>query len=249
MLRVRKSINYSKSLIVLGLATLGLFVAPHSAKALTLVDRTGFTDTDFENLTNQGQFNELFVAEGRIGDLGGTATYELSLNDDVKKGGSPIQQQQYAWGNNQPVDFRLEYTGSTVNYTVDGKLLSSNAFNGPVNDIFIRTYASNNSAVSLTNLAFNAEGIGNLVSSSAGVASDVDYLQISQISDPFVITGKTSLSWAGATPPRNSQLAYEIKVGGSSRIAVPEPGTVGAIFLATLAGVGYGRSKKVKVAS
>ena len=249
MLRVRKSINYSKSLIVLGLATLGLFVAPHSAKALTLVNQTGFTDTDFENLINQGQFNELFVAEGRIGDLGGTATYELSINEDVEKGANPVQQQQYAWENNKPVDFSLEYTGSTVNYTVDGKLLSSNAFNGPVSDIFIRTFASNNSAVSLTNLAFNGEGIGNLGSSSLGIASDVDYLQIGEISDPFVITGKTSLFWA-ANPPRNSQLAYQIKVGGSSSsTSVPEPGTVGAIFLATVAGIGYGTRKKVKVAS
>lgn len=244
MLCVRKSIKYSKSLIVLGLATLGLFVAPHSAKALTLVNQTGFTDTDFENLINQGQFNELFVAEGRIGDLGGTATYELSINEDVKKGANPVQQQQYAWENNKPVDFSLEYTGSTVNYTVDGKLLSSNAFNGPVNDIFIRTFASNNSVASLTNLAFNGEGIGDLLSSSLGIGSDVDYLRIREISDPFVITGKTSLFWTGATPPRNSQLAYQIKVGGSSSsTSVPEPGTVGAIFLATVAGVGYGRRK------
>ncbi len=246
MLRLRKSIKYSKSLIVLGLATLGLFVAPHSAKALTLVDRTGFTDTDFENLIKQDQFNELFVAEGRIGDLGGAATYELSINEDVEKGANPIQQQQYAWENNKPIDFSLEYTGSTVNYTVDGKLLSSNAFNGPVSDIFIRTFASNDSVVSLTNLALNAQGIGDLVSSSLGIGSDVDYLQISEISDPFVITGKTSLFWAGATPPRNSRLAYQIKVGGSSKASVPEPGTVAAIFLATVAGVGYGRRKKVE---
>ncbi|WP_408605902.1 PEP-CTERM sorting domain-containing protein [Mastigocladopsis repens] len=35
-----------------------------------------------------------------------------------------------------------------------------------------------------------------------------------------------------------------MKVGSSSSTSVPESGTVGAIFLATAAGVGYGRRKK-----
>ncbi|GAB1539245.1 hypothetical protein NUACC21_19110 [Scytonema sp. NUACC21] len=232
-------------LLILGLVSLGLFAAPNPAKALTIKYDSNFTDRDFENLIERGQFSEKFVAEGRIGDLGGLATYELSLNEDIKQGGQPVEQQQYAWGNNQPVDFSLEYTGSAVKYVVDGQTLSSTAFNGPVTDIFIRTFASNNSVLQLTNLAFNGTGIQDLGSSSLGIASDVDYLQISNISDPFVLSGKTSLFWASnATPPRNSQLAYQFKVGGSSKTSVPEADTFGAIALAAVALIDYSRRKK-----
>jgi hypothetical protein len=146
-------------LLILGLVTLGVCTAPNSAKALTLSQNPNFTDTDFENLIQQGEFSEKFVAEGRIGDLGGLATYELSINDDIKQGGQPVEQQQYAWVNNQPVNFSLEYTGNSVKYVVGGQTLSSTAFNGEVSDLFIRTFASQNSAVILSNLALNGESI------------------------------------------------------------------------------------------
>ncbi|KYC38716.1 hypothetical protein WA1_36720 [Scytonema hofmannii PCC 7110] len=231
-------------LLIFGLVTLGLCITPNPAKALTLTQNPNFTDTDFENLIKQGQFSEKFVAEGRIGDLGGLATYELSINEDIKQGGKPVEQQQYTWVNNQPVNFSLEYTGNNVKYVVGGQTLSSTAFNGSVTDIFIRTFASQNSTVSLSNLVLNGTGIGALNSSSLGIASDVDYLRVSDISNPFVLTGQTKLFWSGTTPPRNSQLAYQFKVGGSSKTSVPEPGTIGAIALAAFAGVGCSRSKK-----
>ncbi|KAF3887757.1 MULTISPECIES: choice-of-anchor W domain-containing protein [Nostocales] len=232
-----------KLLLIFGLLTLGLCTVPNPAKALTLSQNPNFTDTDFENLIKQGQFSEKFVAEGRIGDLGGLATYELSINDDIQQGGQPVEQQQYAWVNNQPVNFSLEYTGNSVKYIVGGQTLSSTAFNGPVSDIFIRTFASQNSVVSLSDLVLNGTSLGSLNSSSLGLASDVDYLRISDISDPFVLTGQTTLFWAGTTPPKNSQLAYQFKVGGSSKTSVPEPGTIGAIALVAFAGLGYSRKK------
>ncbi|MBD2771675.1 choice-of-anchor W domain-containing protein [Iningainema tapete] len=237
MISVRRSINYSKSLIVLGLATISLFLAPTSAKAFTLVNKTGFTDTDFNQLVDKGEFKELFVSEGRIGDRGGSATYELSINNDVKLGGLPVEQRQFNWVNGQAVDFSLQYTGSVVNYIVGGQTLSSTAFSGPVSEIFLRTFAMNDSTATLSNLVFDGVGIENLSSSATGSNQDVDYFQISNISTPFLLTGKTTLSWTGATPPKNSQLAYQIKVGNTPSQSVPEPGTVGAILLVTIAGV------------
>ncbi|GAA6616380.1 choice-of-anchor W domain-containing protein [Scytonema sp. NUACC26] len=231
-------------LLILGLVTLGICTTPNPAKALTLSQNPNFTDTDFENLIKQGEFSEKFVAEGRIGDLGGLATYELSINDDIKQGGQPVEQQQYAWVNNQPVNFSLEYTGNSVKYIVGDRTLSSTAFNGSASDIFIRTFASQNSTVNLSNLVLNGESIGSLGSSSLGISSDVDYLRISDISNPFVLTGQTQLFWSGTTPPRNSQLAYQFKVGSSSKTSVPEPGTVGAIALTAFAALGYSRKKK-----
>jgi hypothetical protein len=250
MLSVRKSMKYSKSLIVLGLATLGLFLAPNSARAFTLIDKTGFSDTDFENLVKNGQFSELFVAEGRIGNNSlTTAERELGINSAIVPigngeltGGDPVVTGDRVWGNGQPVNFTLEYTGSAVNYTVDGQTLTSNAFSGPVSDIFLRTFASNNSSVTLSNLAFDNTEFGSLSSLSVNSTIDTDYLQISNISAPFTLTGQTVFGWTGVTPAR-SQLAYQIKVGSSESASVPEPGTIGAIFLATVAGVGYCRKK------
>jgi hypothetical protein len=86
--------------------------------------------------------------------------------------------------------------------------------------------------------------IGSLSSSSLGIASDVDYLRVSDISNPFVLTGQTQLFWSGTNPPRNSQLAYQVKVGSSSKTSVPEPGTIAAIALTAFAGLGYTRRKK-----
>ncbi|MGH2415828.1 MAG: choice-of-anchor W domain-containing protein [Microcystaceae cyanobacterium] len=252
MLSIHKSINYSKSLIVLGLAALGLFILPNSAKALTLVERTGFTDTDFENLLRDGQFSELFVTEGRIGNNSlDTTERELGINAAISPnangeltGGNPITSGEYVWGNNQSTNFTLEYTGSAINYTVGGQTLTSTALSGPVTDIFVRTFASNNGNVALTNLTFDNEAFGSLSSSSINSSQDTDYIQLSNISTPFTLTGQASIGWTGTTPAR-SQVAYQIKVGNSSSTrSVPEPGTVGAILLVTVAGIGYGRFVK-----
>jgi hypothetical protein len=253
MLSIRKSINNSKSLIVVGLATLGLFLLPSSAKALTIVDRTGFSDTDFENLLRNGQFSESFVTEGRIGNNSlDTTERELGINTAIKPntngeltGGNPVAAGEYVWGNRQPANFSLQYTGSTINYTLGGQTLTSNAFSGPVTDIFLRTFASNNGNVALTNLAFDNQVFGGLSSSSINNSQDTDYIQLSNISSPFTLTGQALIGWTSITPAR-SQVAYQIKVGSSpSTRSVPEPGTVGAIFLATVAGIAYGRRKKV----
>jgi len=251
----KKSINHRQSLFVLALTALGLFLAPNSAKAFTLVDRTGLTDTGFNQLEDQG-FNELFVAEGRIGNNSlNDAERELGINRndrDPNFPAQPVTSGQFVWGNGTPVDFTLDYTGSTVNYTVGNQLLSTTAFNGPVSDIFLRTFATDNSSVKLSDLVFNDLSktdsqftIGSLSSSGTSSGPDTNYIQISDISAPFEITGQALLSWTGTEPTR-SNLAYQIKVGNSSPPSqqVPEPGTLGAILLTGIAGVGFSRRKQ-----
>jgi len=251
----KKSIKNRKSLIVLALTTVGLFLAPNSVKAFTLVDRTGFTDTDFNKLQDQGDFKELFVAEGRIGNNSlNDAERELGINRDDRSPnlpGEPVTSGQFVWGNGVPVDFTLDYTGSAVNYTVGDQKLSTTAFNGPVNDILLRTFATDNSTANLSDLVFSdltktdsKFTIGNLSSSGTSSGADTDYIQISDISAPFEITGKASLNWTGTQPTR-SNLAYQIKVGNfQTAKQVPEPGTLGAILLTGIAGVGCTRRKQ-----
>ena len=140
-------VNKHKSFLVLGLAVSGLFIAPNQAKAFNLVDRTNFTDTQFQSMLGTGEFKESFVAEGRIGNngSGGNGEQEFGINTPItlKSDGTltsattPVKGDR-TWVSNSLVDFVLEYTGTKVNYTVGGTLLSSSAFSDGVTDIFLR---------------------------------------------------------------------------------------------------------------
>ncbi|MDJ0736534.1 MAG: PEP-CTERM sorting domain-containing protein [Nostocaceae cyanobacterium] len=217
------------------------------AKAFKLVDRTDLTDIEFNNLIRNGEFSELFVAEGRIGNNSiNTAERELSINGPLTPtasgqliGGEPIVTEEFVWGNGQEFDFNLEYTGQVVNYTVGNQLLSSTSLTGDATDIFLRTRATTDSSMTLTQLVLEGQEIGSLSSSVTGSGSDVDYLQISEISTPFQLAGKVSMSWTGEQPLR-SNLAYQLKVGNSPPTQkTPEPGTAGAMFVSSIVGLGW----------
>jgi len=244
-----KSRSQPQSLMALGIMAMGLLVTSNPAQAATIVNRTGFTDTQFQDTILKGQFSELFVAEGRAGDNNNASGGERELGINTASG-APVTSGQRVWGTGAAklVDFSLEYTGKQVNYIVDGQKLTSNDFSGPVTDIFFRTFAlansttNKNNSVQLSDLKIYESGsslgqaIGSL--SSLGTAtSDVDYLQISDIKAGFKITGKTALSWTGVAPAR-SQLAYQIKVGSTPKKKVPEPGTTGALLLTGLVFLG-----------
>lgn len=246
----------SKLFLTLGAIALGLFIAPNPAKAVTftpLISQdadTDFDDTDFRTLINNGDFTELFVAEGRIGNngFGGNGERELGIN---QSDGSPVASGNLVWGNGKLWNFSLEYTGSKVTYKVfdanQTTPLTSQEFSGAVTDIFLRTFANKGSntnlqnAVSLTDLVFNGTSIGSLASAGTNTTADVDYLSLSNISTPFTLTGKTAFSWLGAAPAR-SNLAFQIKVGTSK--SVPESSTLGAIFVTAIAGAAVLKRKK-----
>jgi hypothetical protein len=130
-------------------------------------------------------------------------------------------------------------------------LLSSTDFNGSASDIFLRTAATTNSTMTLSNLLFNDQEMkdsqGQIISSVSSVGTsnrDIDYLQISDTTSPFTITGKAAMSWTG-TQPMRSNLAFQIKVGNSPKTSVPEPGTLGAIFVIGITGAVASKRKKV----
>jgi len=243
MFNLTTKINARNSLFTLGITALGLLMAPNSAQAANLVSNANFTDQDFNSLIDNGEFSELFVGEGRIGDRGKAATYELSINDDVQKGAKPVTQKQFDWQSGEKYDFTLEYDGNKVNYMLGGQKLTTNDFSGPINSIFFRTSAGAKTTTSLTDLMFNGTAIGDLTSSDNNIR-DIDYLQLDDVSSPFKITGKASITWEGKAP-KNSLNAFQIKVGNSpTPTSVPEPGAIGAIFVTGLSGLGLRKKKK-----
>jgi hypothetical protein len=255
-----KLINQRKSLVVFGLAAIGLISAPSSASAFTLVNTPGFNDAAFEQLRTDGKFTELFVAEGRMGDNKATSgNHEIDILGDTKKNFNPIVKADRVWENGGLVDFSLKYDGSQVTYKVDGQTLSTQLL-GSATDIFLRTFAqkdgsgsllNKNNKIELSNLLFYENGsttgnpLSTLTSSGTATSSDADYLQISNISSKFELTGKVSLSWKDAAP-KNSNLAFQIKVGNSPT-SVPEPGMVSAIAIASVASIAYKRRKKASL--
>ncbi len=264
-----KSRNQPKSLYAFGIvATLGLLVTSNPVQAATIVNRAGFTDTQFQDTILKGQFSELFVAEGRAGNngFGGNGERELGINKAITPvngqlvGGAPVASGDRVWGDGSQklVDFSLEYTGQQVNYIVDGQTLTSSSFSGPVTDIFFRTFAlansnqtsNKNNLVQLSDLKIYEPGnsagqaLGSLSALGTATSNDVEYLQISDVTAGFKITGKTSLSWTGDAPTK-SRLAYQIKVGSTLQKQVPEPGTTGALLLTGLVFLGC-RKKATK---
>lgn len=240
MIRLNKFFNQQK-LLLLSLSAIGIIAAPNQASAFSLVNRDSLTDTQFNDLLLTKEYTETFVAESRMGNngSGGNGERELGINspwlpnaNGKLVGGDPVARGDRTWTSGTPVDFILEYNGSVVNYTVGGQKLSSTAFTGAASNIFLRTFALKDSTSALTNLVLNGKAVSKNLTSTATSVSDVDYLQISNITSPFKLTGQSTFSWTGATP-RNSQLAYQIKVVSGGTQSVPEPSTVAALVVAS----------------
>ncbi|MDJ0553240.1 MAG: PEP-CTERM sorting domain-containing protein [Microcoleaceae cyanobacterium MO_207.B10] len=233
-----------KSYLPILLATVGFVSLPTAASAISFKAMgDSYTDNVFRSELESNSFTELFVAESRIG-LAGTGEKELKINGDVEDGAPVAEQTDFNWQNGQAVDFSLDYDGNAVTYTVGGVTLSSNAFSGNVNKIYLRTTGSGGNkqgTMSLTNLTFNGVSHSGLSSTGTSDGRDVDYLAITDISSPFRFTGTSTMSWTGNKPQR-SHLAYQIKVGTSSTEEVPEPLTI----LGTVAALGFGVGFKKK---
>ncbi len=164
----------------------------------------------------------LFVAEGRIGDGSGAATFEIDLGGDT---GAPATTAQYNWPNGGAVSWTLTYdnVSNQIVFTVDGiSLMYTSPLSG-FTDLFLRTRAVNaNSTILVDNLVLDAEGVGD-ASNADGNASGLDILWISggTLTDGFALSGQTTMAWSG-TAPTQSRLAFQIKVGKVLPVAVEE---------------------------
>jgi hypothetical protein len=170
-----------------------------------------------------------FVAESRYGDLGGAAQYEFKIFDHQAGGG--LDEANFNWGNGTSYDFSLEYTALGWTYSLfefgTENLLTAvtEAFTAPFSDIFIRTRANNGTSVVVDNLFLDGVAVGDR-SAVENVNGDfgVDYLRITDVSEPFKLTGTSTMSWTEGSNPTKSRLAYQIKVVNlEDTQPVPEP--------------------------
>ena len=78
-----------KSVLTLATAGAGLFLTAMAvpAQAFTVAPTT-LSDTEFNSLILNGEFDELFVAESRAGDEGTNQTYEQSINKAIVPNGN-----------------------------------------------------------------------------------------------------------------------------------------------------------------
>ena len=133
-----------------------------------------------------------FVAEGRIGDRGGAATFELDLGQETA---APATQAQYDWQSGQSEPFTLSYEAETglVRFALGGHTLQYMA-SGTLTDVFVRTRAINaGSSVAVSDLMLDGVSVGD--GSSCDAVSGVDYLRI--VSPFYVFVSRSG--WARLT--------------------------------------------------
>jgi len=178
------------------------------------------SDASFQAFQPEPAIN--FVAEGRIGDRGGAATFELDLGQSTA---APATQAQYNWISGQAEPFTLSYNNisGVVTFQLGGRTLNYSP-GATFTDIYIRTRATQaGTSVVVNNLVLDGCGI---VDQSGATGDGLDYLRLAggTLGDGFVLTGNATLTW-GVTPPANSHLAFQIKVGTPATIVPVESAT------------------------
>lgn len=233
-----------QSLLTALLTTTGLWLSSTSANAFTLgghlTSEGNGADLAYNALFpgNNSDLHTAFVAESRFGDLGGAAEKEFKIFDHQ---GSPSNEENFAWENGKAYNFKLEFLGAlgwtySLFDSLNNSLLTSvsGQFENAFDTLFIRTRATKDTSVVVDNLFLDGIAVGDQ-SQVSGVAGDfgVDYLRINDIVDPFVLTGRSTMSWVGTPNPLRSELAYQIKVVDLE--SVPEPTLVVGLGIGALA--------------
>ncbi|MGK7926217.1 MAG: choice-of-anchor W domain-containing protein [Spirulina sp.] len=221
-----------------------LFSFLGGAIALILSNESAIAFT-LTHLSSDAEMNAImqdlaFVAEGRIGDRNGAATYELDLHEDHP--GFPQMTDQFNWQNGVTEAFELSYTSTSnlVNFTIGDRVLS-HAYTDPFSDIFIRTQAVKaGSHILLNNLQLNGTNLGEK-SHAIAAEGGLDILQISEFGKDFQLTGEVTMNWE-EIPPTQSRLAFQIKIADTGdtptpRKEIPEPSLLVSLGCVSLLGL------------
>jgi len=178
---------------------------------------TGRADLVTSHLTDQQMLqlmpeSELsFTGEGRIGDRGGAATFELDLGRTTA---APSQTAQYDWRTGVAEPFSLSYDAFTnrVTYTLGGVTLTYQP-DRFFNDVFVRTRATQGGSVAVVqDLVLEGMAVGDVSQAAGPDATDVLRISGGSLYDGFSLTGTAVLTWQ-APAPTQSNLAFQIKVG------------------------------------
>ncbi len=153
--------------------------------------------------------DSLFVAEGRIGDLSATTTYELGLGVSTV---APAMTSQFIWGSGVVYPFSLSFDlmSRIATFTVGDRTVVFTSDYTAFDAIFIRARAVlPGTSVGLYDLMLDGIPVP-----GTSVESGPDGLTLMQIYgsplyDGFTLSGTTKLSWDGVLP-KKSQLAFQI---------------------------------------
>jgi hypothetical protein len=196
-----------------------------AAFGLTLILSTGAFAFTVSHLATDAELlalisDTIFVAEGRIGDLGGAATFELDLGQSTA---APNTTAQYPWINGAVEPFTLTYNSGTglITFTLGGKVLAYTTPFPMFGDIFIRTRAVDaDRSVMVGDLVLNGGSVGD-VSSAVGPGLDILWISGAPLSNGFILTGTATLAWIGPAPTQ-SRLAFQIKVAKLSVVGTED---------------------------
>jgi hypothetical protein len=162
----------------------------------------------------------MFVAEGRIGDRGGAATFELDLGQDT---GAPGTTAQYDWQSGVAEPFTLTYDHFTgqVTFSLGGIVLNYTTPYFDFDQVFVRTRATEEgTSILVDDLVIDGDGISDQ-SAAVGNGLDILWIKGANLNNGFVLTGVATLTWTG-TPPTQSRLAFQIKIGKAAIVATEE---------------------------
>lgn len=226
-----------KTTVLAGTFALGLTATAQAAS----ITQPFTDDAGFLAFLGQPGVSETFVAEGRIGDLGGTGEREIGLYTPPGfTGQAPIAgNTNFAWGNNQPVAFTLARVGDTVTFSMGNYAASySDSAVGDVNALAFRLRATGTSSLTLSDLELDGAPLATLSRNANGA----EYWLLSTIMGDFSLTGEATLAWTGTAPTR-SNLAFQIK-GLETPVEVPEPASLALLGMGLL-GLGFAARRRV----
>jgi hypothetical protein len=162
----------------------------------------------------------MFVAEGRIGDRGGAATFELDLGQDTA---APFTAAQYDWQSGTVEPFSLTYDAVTslVTFTLGGVTLQYTTSWFDFDQVFVRTRAVNEgSSVAVSDIVIDGESVMDQ-SQAIGNGSDILWIRGAMLDNGFTLAGNAVLSWTGAAPTQ-SRLAFQVKIGKLGIVSTEE---------------------------
>ncbi len=216
-----------RTILLSGLLALGL-AAPGSAAVDTYRFGGSSADNDFRTVCNTAAC-ELAVAEGKIGDMGGAATWEVGLG--VPTTAISPTTAQNSWTAQR--GFNLIYDadggaggGGKLTFIVSGSTpndLTRDVSLGGASTIFIRAFGSSTTSMNLTNLTFAQGSSSHLLDggalSSNSTAQYLAFFGFDSTAD-WTVAGTAALGTrvAGSNP------AFQIKITDVPPIPLPAAG-------------------------
>ncbi len=203
------------------------------ALALAVAAAPAEAELTTEHLSSDGELLAIlpevsFVCEGRIGDRGGTATFELDIGSSTS---APSETAQHAWTSGFEEPFEVAYHPATgiVTFALGAAMLTY-APDLPLTDLFLRTRATlSGTSARLFDLSLNGETV-NDASAADGDAAGIDILRVrgADLARGFALTGKAVFEWTG-TAPTQSRLAFQIQAGEAQATTGTEPISWGGV--------------------